>query len=155
MAHNDFQRSVLLPLKVRSCFAVETPYMTSHIFRKFWKVQRSSTRVCFWVGYENDSQINPVWLLFQWWMTLKEVFATGKFGIHTRFFCLYLLHQELVYGLDGSYQQNKHPMHLVTGQVHHSSCFGYEMGLLWPSNGFLGSIWGALDNSDAHENLLR
>ena len=65
----------------------------------------------------------------QWWMTLKEVFATGKFGIHTRFFCLYLLHQELVYGLDGSYQQNKHPMHLVTGQVHHSSCFGYEMGL--------------------------
>ena len=68
---------------------------------------------------------------------------------------LALLHQELVYGLDGSYQQNKHPMHLVTGQVHHSSCFGYEMGLLWPSNGFLGSIWGALDNSDAHENLLR
>ena len=129
ISHNDFQRSVLLPLKVRTCFAVETSKKTSHVFRKFWKVQRSSTRVCFWVGYEHDSQINPVWLLFQWWMTLKEVFATGKFGIHTRFFCLYLLHQELVYGLDGSYQQNKHPMHLVTGQVHHSSCFGYEMGL--------------------------
>ena len=75
---------------------------------------------------------------------------------HTRFFCLYLLHQELVYGLDdGSYQQNKHPMHLVAGQVHHSSCFGCEMGLKYPFNCFLGSVWGALDVSDVHKNLLR
>ncbi|CAM9584592.1 unnamed protein product [Heterosigma akashiwo] len=52
------QKAILLALKVRSCFAVETPYMTSHTFRKFWKVQRSSTRVYAGTGVQNATHIS-------------------------------------------------------------------------------------------------